>query len=138
MSSLDILQDRLSTTADLKLFLDFLNAFNDLKNGVFGANLVENWKEVCQKFRNSLYRLNKYVQVPITPKLHVMAVHVEEWLETHRRAMGEDSEQSVEASHGRFRQLWESYSVKDEASSAFMKNELAVGLQFNADNTNAI
>ena len=63
-----------------------------------------------------------------------MAVHIEEWVETHGRAMGEDSEQSVEASHGRFSKLWESYIVRDETSHAFMQNGLAVGLHFNADN----
>ena len=44
----------------------------------------------------------------------------------------------VEASHGRFSKLWESYQVRDEDSVAFLENGLAVGLQFNADNTNGI
>ena len=42
------------------------------------------------------------VQVKISFLLHE---------KTHGRAMGEDSEQSVEASHGRFSKLWESYIV---------------------------
>ena len=34
-------------------------------------------------FKTSLLLLNSTVQVPVTPKLHVMAVHVQEWVETH-------------------------------------------------------
>ena len=92
---------------------------------------------MCADFRTSLSLLNSNLSVPITPKLHIMSVHVEEWVDTHRRAMGEDSEQALEASHGRFEKLWASYQVRDEDSDAFLQNGLAAGLQFNADNTNA-
>ena len=51
--------------------------------------------------------------------------------------MGEDSEQALEASHGRFEKLWESYQVRDEDSDAFIQNGLAAGLRFNSNNTNA-
>ena len=92
----------MTASDDLGLFYDFFLAFNKLKDGIFGNILAENWKELCLVFKTSLLLLNSTVQVPVTPKLHVMAVHVQEWVETHGRAMGEDSEQSVEASHGRF------------------------------------
>ena len=48
------------------------------------------------------------------------------------------TEQAVEASHGTFSKLWESYQVRDEESVAFLKNGLSAGLQFNSDNTNGI
>ena len=50
LSSLDKFQERISKTEELKLFFDFLNAFNNLKNGVFGSNLSEEWKELCLMF----------------------------------------------------------------------------------------
>ena len=64
-----------------------------------------------------------------------MATHIQEWLATHSRALGDDSEQALESSHGRFSKVWESYQVRDENSDAFLKNGLAAGLHFNADNT---
>ena len=67
-----------------------------------------------------------------------MVVDVEEWLETHRRGMGGDSEQAAEASHGTFSKLWESCQVRDEESVAFLMNGLSAGMQFNSDNTNGI
>ena len=79
--------------------------------------------------------LNTEVGVPITPKLHILAVHVEEWISSHQRSLELDSEQALEASHSIFLKLWNSYCVKDEDSSAYEKNGLAVGLKFNADNT---
>ena len=96
LNNLNKFKERLEATEEFKLFLDFFLAFKELKDGTFGTVLAENWRDLCTNFRTSLYLLNPSLGVPITPKLHVMAVHVEEWLETHRRPMGEDSEQSVE------------------------------------------
>ena len=138
LNSLEKFKERLTANDALTLYYHFFLAFKQLKDGTFGTVLADNWKELCADFRTSLTLLNSCQGVPITPKLHVMAVHIEEWLDIHMRPMGDDSEQAVEASHGRFSKLWESYQVRDEDSSAFLKNGLAVGLQFNADNTNEV
>ena len=135
LNNLDILKERLMATEDLKLFYNFLFAFKKLKDGIFGNVLAENWKELCADFRTGLNLLYSNLAVPITPKLHIISVHVEEWVDTHRRAIGEDMEQVLEASHGRFEKIWESYQVRDEDSDAFLHNGLAAGLHFNSDNT---
>jgi hypothetical protein len=96
---------------DLKHELNIIPHSYQGKDGAFAG-------PECAKFLNnleSLSLLNSSQGVPISPKLHVMAVHLEEWLDTHSRGMGDDSEQAVEASHGRFSKLWESYQVRDEA-----------------------
>ena len=138
LNNLEKFKERLMVSDDLRLFYNFFIAFKQLKDGVFGSVLADNWRDVCAGFRTSLSLLNSCLGVPITPKLHVMATHIEEWVETHGRSMGDDSKQALEASHGRFSKVWESYQVRDEDSDSFLKNGLAAGLQFNADNTNRV
>ena len=72
-----------------------------------------------------------------TSKLHVMAEHVLDWVDRHGRALGEESEQAVEAAHATFDTLWESFIVKDEASDIFLTNGRKALLKFNSDQTNA-
>ena len=136
LNNLEMFEERLTASEDLTLFYNFFCAFKNLKDGTFGSILAENWRDLCVEFRSSLFMLNSCLSVPITPKLHVMATHIEEWLESHGRSMGDDSEQALESSHGRFSKVWESYQVRDENSEAFLKNGLAAGLHFNADNSN--
>ena len=135
LNNLERFKQRLVASDDLLLFYNFFCAFKNLKDGTFGTILAENWQELCEEFRSSLLILNSSMGVPITPKLHVMATHIQEWLATHRRALGDDSEQALESSHRIFSKVWESYQVRDENSDAFLKNDLAAGLHFNADNT---
>ena len=120
------------------LFYDFLMAFKAFKDTFFTTELATNYREVAINFKNKLSLLNNILGVPITPKLHVMAEHVLEWVDKHGKALGQHSEQAVEAVHSTFDQLWGSFRVKDDQSEVYLRNCLKATLKFNADQTNAV
>ena len=74
----------------------------------------------------------------MTPKLHVMAEHMVQWVDKHGRALGEESEQAVEAVHATFADLWWHFLVKDDKSEIYLVNGLKAILKFNADQTNSV
>ena len=120
-----------------KQYYLFLSAFKAFKDTFFGNVLPSNYEEVAATFTASLSLLHTTMGFPITPKLHVMSEHVVEWVRRHGRALGEDSEQAVEAAHAIFAALWVSFCVKDDESAVYLVNGLKAILKFNADNTNA-
>ena len=119
------------------LYLDFFIQFKKFKDSFFGTVLPADFADVAAGFKTQLNLLHTVGKVPITPKLHIMAEHVIQWVEKHGRALGEDSEQAVEASHASFDELWGSFRVNDDNSEAYLVNGKKAILKFNADHTNA-
>ena len=119
------------------LFLDFFIQFKKFKDTFFGTILPTNFVELAAGFKTKLNLLHTVGKVPITPKLHIMAEHVIQWVEKHGRALGEDSEQAVEASHASFDELWGSFRVNDDSSEAYLVNGKKAILKFNVDHSNA-
>ena len=120
-----------------RLYYSLLVEFGKFKDTFFGTSLPSNYKDVAASFKAQLYLLHSTLGLPVTPKLHTMAEHVLDWVERHGRALGQESEQAVEAAHASFDTLWESFIVKDEASDMFLINGCKALLKFNSDQTNA-
>ena len=71
----------------------------------------------------------------LTPKLHVLSVHVEEWIDRHGRSMGMEGEAGGESMHHIWKRVIESQGeVKDKNSPAYTKVTLNSLLKLNADN----
>lgn len=120
-----------------QMYLDLLLSFKSFKDTFFGTFLPSDFKDVATKFKADLNMLHAIQGVPITPKLHMIAEHVIVWAEKHGRALGEDSEQAVEAVHSIFDELWDSFLVKDDESQVYLVNGLRAILKLNADQTNS-
>lgn len=120
-----------------RMYYSLLVEFRRFKDTFFGTFLPSNYKDVATAFQAQLYLLHSTLGLPITPKLHMMAEHVLDWVDRHGRALGEESEQAVEAAHATFDTLWESFIVNDEASDIFLTNGCKALLKFNSDQTNA-
>ena len=69
--------------------------------------------DVALNFKIKLNLLNTTLGFPITPKLHIMAEHVLDWVNKFERTSGDESDQDVEALHSIFDALWGSFLVKD-------------------------
>ena len=89
-------------------------------------------------FKDKLNLLNTTLGFPITPKLHMMAEHVLDWVNMFWRALGDESEQAVEALHSIFDALWDSFLVKDDESDIYIVHGLKANLKFNSDQTNSV
>ena len=121
-----------------KLYYDFLVEFKRFKDTFFGNVLPGNHRDVALNFKTKLNLLNTTLGFPITPKLHMMAEHVLDWVTKFGRALGDESEQAVEALHSIFDALWDSFLVKDDKSDIYIVHGLKATLKFNADQTNSV
>ena len=120
-----------------KLYYNLLVHFKKFKDTFFGTVLPINYKEVAAAFKFHLNQVKTVLKFPVTPKFHMMAEHVIQWVDKHGRALGEESEQAVEAAHATFDELWDSFCVKDVESDIYIVHGKKAILKFNADHTNA-
>ena len=73
--------------------------------------------------------------MPLTPKLHVLTVHVEQWIDRNGHAMGKEGESSGEALHHIWKRMEESQGeIKDKDSEAYKNTVLNLLLRFNVNN----
>ena len=83
----------------------------------------EKWTQLKEKF-----------SVCIPNKCHIIFDHLEEFIIRKNRPLGEFSEQVVEASHQKLKQIWEWYIVKDLESESHKENLLKCINNFNSFN----
>ena len=73
--------------------------------------------------------------LPIIPKFHVLTVHVEQWIDRNKRALGKESESPGEALHHIWNLLVEGKGeFKIKESEPYVRSTLQSVLTFNADN----
>ena len=116
-------------------YLNTLKSFKKVNEGVFGLKLSPDWKNLLHELKSSLAHLNVVDGLPLTPKLHIVTVHIEEWIVMNGRSLGKESEQPGESLHHLWRRLLEGQGkVKDKESEAFQLHIISCLLKFNADN----
>ena len=120
---------------DKRLYLETLMAFKTVSESVFGLQLHPNWREHLHQLGRHIERLARLKGLPITPKFHVLTVHVEQWVDRHGRAMGRESESPGEALHHLWKRLVEGKGeVKDKESQVYVDITLQSLLKLVADN----
>lgn len=120
---------------DKRLYYETLLAFKQVSQSVFGKKLHPSWREHIHTLRYCMDRLNRSQGMPITPKFHVLTVHIEQWIDRHGRAMGKESESSGEALHHLWKRMLDGKGeVKIKESEAYVVSTLQSLLKFNADN----
>jgi len=93
------------------LFYKAFLTFGRLVRGVFGAQLSPEWQDLIQDFRSAYLLLG----VTITPKVHIIFVHLQEWIESHDESLGRFSEQAGEALHHDFQQRRADFAMRHKA-----------------------
>ena len=116
-------------TGDHRLYYNALLAFKKVAHSVFGAKLHPSWREHLHILRDTLHMLTRIHGMPITPKLHVLTVHVEQWIDIHGRSMGKEGESSGESLHHLWKRMLEGQGkVKEKESDLYVKIMLDVVL----------
>ena len=67
--------------------------------------------------RDWIRRLNTILGMPITPKIHILITHVEQWVDIFGRSLGKEGEQGGEAIHHIWKQLLDSIGEPKETES---------------------
>ena len=73
-----------------------------------------------------------------TVKMHILMVHVEQFIEMTGKPLGEFSEQSLEDSHSLFQEYWKKFLIKDIDSEKYLANNEKCILTLNASNVQVL
>ena len=117
MDSLELELGKVSAEVYMKglPFTRALRNFDRVVHSCFGQKLLEGWEEHIAEFSTSYKDLISSTgrQVTITPKVHILTTHVEQFLQMKNdgRGLGYWSEQAFESVHADFKQDWENVKV---------------------------
>ena len=119
----------------MRPFYATLLAFKGMASAVLGAKeLPVDWREKIQHLRACILHLHTSQKMSVTPKLHIMITHVEQWVDRFGRSLGKEGEQQGEAVHHIWKRLLESLGQpKDQESDASIKFIMKALLIFNAN-----
>ena len=113
-----------------KHFADTLEKFDEVVRSCYGYTLSDTYKESIAKFTTSYLKLG----ISVTPKVHAVMVHVEEFCEYSGTGLGPYSEQTSESLHQEFNKCWKRYFVKDKTRPIYGERLLAAVRSFNSNN----
>ena len=89
-------------------FVETFDKLNDVVHSCFGNNLLPDYDLNINDFKNSFMRLN----INVTPKVHTVFFHIEEFCSLTKMGLGPWSEQASESVHQEFTKCWKKYAVK--------------------------
>ena len=92
-----------------KRYFDTLSYFNDVVSSCYGFELHPSYKSNISNFKREFLKLN----ISVTPKVHAVFHHVEEFCMLKGMGLGPWSEQTSESLHHELTKCWEKYLVKD-------------------------
>ena len=113
-----------------KNFVAAFSDFNDVVSSCYGSDLKSNYKRTIAKFRASFLKLN----ISVTPKVHAVFYHIEEFCALKGMGLGPFSEQTSESIHHEFTKLWENYLIKDLSHPLYAEHLLHAVQMFNSLN----
>jgi hypothetical protein len=95
-------------------FVTVFSAFNNVVKSCFGCVLAPEFTNYLREFRDSYMDLVTNHQLPVTPKVHAVFYHVEEFCSRRGTGLGLWSQQSTESLHRDFLVHWQRYEVAVE------------------------
>ena len=135
LRKLEILKDEM-LNHPRNLYYDVLVAFRQVSESVFSTQLDPRWRDHLHTLRAALHTLTISQGMPLTPKLHVLVHHVEQWIDQNGRSLGKEGDASGEALHHTFKLMLEGQGeVKVKESDSDIKVIFSTLLRFNANNT---
>ena len=100
--------------------------FKNIVHSCFGHELRKNYTSHIAAFQKSFTDLG----VSITPKVHAVFFHIQDFCEKSGKGLGSFSEQSVESSHSDFTSFWQNFKV-DPSHPEFAEKLLQTVCQYN-------
>ena len=119
----------------LHLYYNTFVAFKDVAGSLLSTELSPQWRAKIHQLRHRIIKLHTDYGMNISPKLHILIVHVEEWVDMHGRSLGKEGEQHGESVHHHWRRLLETVGhPKVLESPAYINVIMKCLLIFNSNN----
>ena len=134
---LSLLEPHMPEGSALRLYFEAFQAFKAVSQAVFTSEALQpGWREKLHILRSSILRLNRDYGMSVTPKLHILTTHVEQWIDIFGRPLGREGEQAGESIHHVWKKLLSSMGEpKEKESPEFVKLVMKSLLILNARNT---
>ena len=101
-------------------FVKVLKAMCGIKKACFSAELDPEFESICDKFRDSLSELDEIHKANLTPKFHMLCIHVKQYCKMTGKTFKLISEQSLESSHRAWKKHVEKFWVSPNNPLFFM------------------
>ena len=111
-------------------YVNTFSFFNDVVSSCYGLELHPTYKANIAKFKKEFLKL----KISITPKIHAVFYHVEEFCALKGMGLGPWSEQTSESLHHEFTKCWENYIIKDIDHPSYGQKLLQAVRMFNSLN----
>ena len=107
LNKLDLLRSmcRLHCLKHLQCF----EAFRQVVQSCYGHRLNPDYREHIQRFKKAYLDLG----IGVTPKVHAVFYHIEDFCQMHNEGLARWSEQALETVHTDFKATWAKYKVQD-------------------------
>lgn len=109
-------------------YVETLQDFQRVVNECFGTQLNPSYRESIKKFKSSYLALG----ISVTPKVHAVFYHIEDFCENSKRGLGFYSEQAMESVHSDFKTVWNKYKVS-ETHSDYDSRLLKAVIEYNSN-----
>ena len=108
-------------------FVDCFKALKDVVHTCFGWTLSDDYTKAIELFKEAYMALD----IPVTPKVHCIFHHVQEFCEKKNEGLGRWSEQAIESLHADFKPTWEKYKTT-QSNPSFSHRLLQAVREYNA------
>lgn len=110
LQKVDILREICTSSCNFSCmrYVDCFEKFKDVVTSCFSIELKPEYSQRINAFKISYLDLN----ITVTPKVHTVFYHVEEFCKISGMGLGFYAEQAVESAHADFKKIWKKYKVK--------------------------
>ena len=126
MKNISVLEEFAPSKANA--FIETMKAFNEVVKSCYGTDLLPNYQQKIQNFRICYRRL----KINVTPKVHAVFFHVEDFCEMVGMGLGPWSEQAAESLHTDFDKMWTRYKVRDTDHEKYGERLLEAVVAYNS------
>ena len=96
---------------DIMPFIDIVKGLCRIKKACFSVALDPNFEAICDEFKDSLIGFDEIHESSITPKFHMLAIHVKQYCKMTGKTFRLVSEQALESSHRAWKKHVEKFWV---------------------------
>ena len=114
----------------LRQYVETFDKLNDVVHSCYGNDLLPDYDLNIDEFKNDFLQLN----ISVTPKIHAIFFHIEEFCSLTKMGLGPWSEQASESVHQEFSKCWDKYKVKHTDHPLYGQKLLEAVQMFNGLN----
>ena len=116
--------------ADFSPYVDAFEKLNDVVHSCYGNDLLPDYDLNINDFKDAFLQL----KISVTPKVHAIFFHIEDFCSLTKMGLGPWSEQASESVHQEFSKCWKKYTIKSTDNPLYGIKLLEAVQMFNSLN----